>query len=188
MNSRPLQPEASSGTVRALFKLAMEAERQAFLFYEALSRGFATSPDVAAFWQGMMEDELNHISLLCEIADALPSSVLSRPADVQTLNAAQRVAAYLGELRLRSIRDLHDACDAAHDKEDSEINHLFLLLAQEFISLDDRRAFYSSEIRDHQAKLSDFSRAHRARRGGKNILFASTSQKHSATQVPGDER
>jgi hypothetical protein len=176
MKAQASKPEPKTGTVRDLFGHAMEAERHAFLFYEMLVRGFAGSPDIAAFWRGMMEDELKHIQHLGEIADSLPVTVLARAADPSALDMARRISTRLGKLRILSIRDLDDACEAAHEKEDSEINHLFMLLAQNFIAIEDRRAFYSSEIEHHQARLASFSRTYGDRDQRRRILFVLSSQ------------
>jgi len=142
-------------TFAAVFELAIQAERSAAEFFLMLAEGFSHVPGLPAFWEGMARDEVHHEKALEEIRESLPNDQLLLPADYELLKMAwglQRVLA-----REPAIETLEDAYQTAHELENSEVNTLFQLLANRFISSEKRKQVYLSEIRDHVAKLLDFS-------------------------------
>ena len=59
---------------------------------------------------------------------------------------------------MQVIHTLEDAYETAHEVEYSEVNALFVLLAQRFIVQEDRKKIYLAEIREHMAKLNKFTK------------------------------
>lgn len=155
MNDRSVNVSDQTKTIEAVFKFAIHAEQQAAEFYRMLAEGFTHVSGLPAFWRGLMEDEVKHAEALEKICGSLTSDQLMLPADGLLLERARGVQKTLDGIQ--SIQTLEDAYITAHALENSEVNALFVLLTLRFVSKEDRRKFYQSEIQYHQAKLQVFS-------------------------------
>lgn len=148
-------PESTS--LGALFALAIRAERHAQALYERLAGCFVELPEVAEFWLGLAADEAQHAASVERMRAALSDEQLSAPADAELLDKARAMEPWLRVGVTDAIRTLQDAYELAHDLEFSEVNHVFLCLAERSIPRSERRDLYFETVERHQRKLLDFS-------------------------------
>jgi hypothetical protein len=139
-----------------LFEMAVQAEQAGMSLYLALVQKFLHSPQVTAFWQGMLEDEITHARELERIRGSLSPDMLNAPADPGLLQKAGRACDRMILDRLGSVADLDDAYQLANEFEHSEVNTVFASLTADFTSEDEKARFASDELQLHLAKLMDF--------------------------------
>ena len=139
-----------------LFEMAVQAEKTAMNLYLTLVQKFLHLPEVTAFWQGMLEDEITHARELESIRGSLNSEVLNAPADPSLLEKAHKACDCAILDKLESVADLDDAYELANEFEHSEVNTVFAALITDFTGLDDKARFASNELQVHLAKLMDF--------------------------------
>jgi hypothetical protein len=144
-------------TIEHLFEYMIEIEYKAAHFYETLSKLFSHVPGLTVFWQGLVEDEIRHATVLQEIGKLLtPEKHLSR-SDKKIWDDVARIQRKLSKDLIGAINTLDDAYELAHDLEFSEVNAVFIFLAAECVPSDERKRFVRHEIEQHQKKLLDFS-------------------------------
>lgn len=156
-------------TIDAVFEQAIKAELRSAELYKHMAEGFSHSPGISEFWNGLRKDEVTHAKALKEIRKTLTDEHLAGNAEVDLATKARAVERFFEDLP--PITTLQDAYEIAHDLEYTEINVLFLLLIKQFISSEDRKRFFVSEIWDHQAKLVSFSVRFGGCEGRKEIRF-----------------
>ncbi len=170
------QPSEST-TLGALFALAIRAEQHAQALYERLAECFAELPEVAEFWLDLARDEAQHAASVGRMRAALSEAQLGAPADPELIDKASAVEPWLRVSVTGTIRTLQDAYELAHDLEFSEVNHVFLCLAERSIPRIERRDLYFETVERHQKKLLDFSQ----RFGGTTWRQGIAAQHPSAT-------
>ena len=106
----------------------------------------------------MIKDELDHAKWSSEIKESLSKKQLLSPPNYEMILKAENVKFLLNRNLAKKIDNLDEAYEIAHLIESSEINNLFRLLANKFISSEDRKHFLLSEINEHQKKIMDFSK------------------------------
>lgn len=143
-------------TVEQLFKHSIEIEYKAAHIYETLSKLFSHVPGLTGFWQGLMEDERRHVTILQEIQKLLTPEQLLAHSDQKMWEAVAGIQRKLSEDLVGAINTLDDAYELAHELEFSEVNAVFQFLAAECVPSDERKQFVRSEIEQHQKKLLDF--------------------------------
>jgi hypothetical protein len=139
-----------------LFETALQAEQAGMNLYLALVQKFLHSPQVTAFWQGMLEDEITHARELEAIRSSLSPEVLDAPADASLLQKARKACDCTISAGLESVTNLDDAYQLANEFEHSEVNTVFASLTADFTGEDEKARFASNELQLHLAKLMDF--------------------------------
>lgn len=143
-------------TMENLFNLAFEIEKKLVDFYCRLRNMFSHMPRVEDFWLGLRDDEIDHITKLQEIRGILKPKQLSAPADEYILKKAEHVLEILSSDRWKSIGDLNEAYELAHEWENFEANQVFLFLTVKCIPDKERRKLVEVVIEDHLEKLIGF--------------------------------
>jgi rubrerythrin len=141
-----------------LFKLADEIERLQQDFYSQLVDIFSHVPEVSNFWKDMEKDELTHTQALKRIIDSITPDQLLAPARPSIVLKATVVLGTSVADRVKSITNLNDAYEMAHDQESSELNMVYDFLVVEFSLSDDIKRFALAELEKHVQKLIDFPR------------------------------
>ncbi len=143
-------------TFADIFENAILAEEKMKEYYLALAARFKRFAEISAFWKGMADDEEQHAGILKNIRASLPGNVLFSLAEAKMASISGKIS--LSPLRdmLKTVRDLDDAYETAHEWESSELNALFMLLASKFIDVAERKNFTKELLKSHVAKLKDF--------------------------------
>lgn len=164
-----MQPDGSR-TVADVFTLAIEVELKAGKLYELLAGMFGHEPAVAAFWNGMKDDEVDHAEILRKAFAELSAAKASSPDQlgiwVRLLTMKRRIERCAPE----DFRTLEDAYEVAHELEYSEVNGIFELLASGLTSADSKVALVDANIARHQSKLIEFTRNYGGRAWRQTIL------------------
>lgn len=137
-------------------QFAIWSERSTAALYRSFALGFSHYPVAADFWREMTKDELQHAMALQHLQRCLAPDVLEQPADDEITGAVS----HLGKLMIspQSIVTLEHAYQAAHERENSELNALSMRLVAEFApDIQVRRRHTVDTIR-HTMKLFAFSR------------------------------
>ena len=146
----------SKDTIEAVFESAIEIENKAADIYRKFSQLFSHIQDVSDFWQGLTEDEMQHANTLQDIRKPLTSEQVLSPCDKDLSAKVAEIQLMQSEVLTRSIKNLDDAFELAHELEFSELNAIFKLLATEFVPSEERKQFLVSGVTKHQQKLKDF--------------------------------
>lgn len=141
----------------AVFGRAISIELQVADIFSRIGRLFSHVPELSGFWQELSEDEVRHATSLTAVRDMVDPAKLLTQCDHELWDNVAQVQRMLDRDLVGPINLLNDAYELAHDLEFSEVNAIFKLLAAEFVPSDARTQFVTSEIAQHQAKLSDFS-------------------------------
>jgi rubrerythrin len=153
--------QSGDKTVAALLGMAITAENATEKLYLGLAQKFSHLPQVADFWQAMMQDEIAHARGLEKIRNTLTPEQLRGPVDPLILQQAQRIARLPVEQNLKSIATLEDAYQLTHDLENSELNTVFEFIVSEFMAEESVKELVMSQLREHIARLSKFPDAFR---------------------------
>jgi hypothetical protein len=140
----------------ALFEIAIGAEQAGMSLYLGLVQRFLHVPEIAGFWQDMLEDEITHAKELERVRHSLKPDLLQVPADPVLLQKASEACDCTILDKLESVADLDDAYQLANEFEHSEVNTVFAALMTDFTGQDDKARFASNELQLHLAKLVDF--------------------------------
>jgi rubrerythrin len=152
----------TTNTIEWLFERAISFESKACDFYATLAELFGHTPKVRHFWEEMSNDESRHVDMLREIRNTMPRSRLSEHVGEKERSSALKVAALLkGDLVAR-VTTLGDACELAHEIENSEVNAIFRILAVDSVADRSRREFLSAQIDEHLERLMGFSQEFKA--------------------------
>jgi hypothetical protein len=144
-------------TKGTLFDLALDAEKAGMDLYLNLVKRFVHMPDVAEFWQGMLNDKIQHATELERIRSSLNAELLQNPAEEEHIQKARKAHDFQMHDKLQSVENLDDAYKLAGEFEHSEVNTVFRLIMDEFLDDERKRKFALAELRLHLAKLADFS-------------------------------
>lgn len=148
-------PHKSVGNV---IQCAIDAENEAREIYLQLSRMFAHVPGVSEFWQDLAHDEAKHAYALLKVRKSLSDEQIAAPADEHIVNNIASVVSVQNGISLDTVKTLDEAYEIAHELEYSEMNHIFECLAAGFIKQEDKKRILLSELREHQNKLTHFTR------------------------------
>jgi rubrerythrin len=146
-------------TTNALFDLAIGAEIEAMHLYNGLAKRFSHHPEVANFWHGMLQDEIEHAQHLERVRSYLKSDQLQAPADQSLIEKAKNISRISVEEGLSSVETLDDAYELANEFEHSEVNRVFTFLMSELVPDEQKRKFAFAELQQHLSKLMDFSKS-----------------------------
>ena len=145
-------------TVASLFNRAINIEYTICNLYHKLSKLFSHVSKISTFWEQLIDDEKTHAKTLKEILNSLTDEQLTAPPNKQIWEHANKIETSLKKDIIGEIKNLDDAYELAHELEHSEINSIFKFLTMDLIHSDKRKRMISSEIRNHQQKLSHFSK------------------------------
>ncbi len=143
-------------TFEEIFENAIEIEKTAGQMYEKFAELFSDFPKAVYFWKGMKKDESDHAKWLIEIKESLSDKKLSSSPDYDMILKIHQINSLLDKYSSKKVENLDEAYELSHEIESSEVNNLFMLLANKFISSEDRKKLLLSEINDHQQKIVDF--------------------------------
>ena len=159
----------SQKTIERLIETAIDVELQIASLYEAFSDMFPQVPGLAAFWNSMKRDEMEHVTILEETRGLLTSEKLSAEAPSKTWDDIFGVQSMLKQNQLETIHTLDDAYELAHEIESSEANAILELLSFEAFARAKRRQLVHLIIDHHLEKLTDFSRSFGDRESRKRV-------------------
>ena len=148
----------SNKTIEKLFEIAISIEYEAANLYEKFSKLFSHVPDIAEFWDGMQEYEIQHASILQNIRNALSLGELLTHATHEMWQDIHKTQHFFSTQLVRPINTLEDAYQLAHAIEFSELNGIFQFLASDLMPYDKQKEFIIANILKHQQKIIDFSR------------------------------
>jgi len=147
----------SKDTIEVIFERAIEIEYKLAYLYKEFTQLFSHIQDISVFWKGLTADEVKHAKTLKDVRKALTHEQLLSSCDKEILEKIAGIQRLQSEILSKSVKNLDDAYELAHELEFSEINAVFKLLATEFVPSEKRKQFVASEIEQHQQKLMDFS-------------------------------
>ena len=139
-----------------IFQSAIEIEKVAGKIYRIFTDLFSDFNKIADFWKGMNKDEIGHANWLLEVKESVSEEELSSYADYELILKVHSIKRLLDECLKKEIENLDEAYELANEIESSEINNLFRLLTNKFISSEDKKRIISSEVNEHQLKIMDF--------------------------------
>jgi rubrerythrin len=143
-------------TIGKIFDKAIKIEETAGRIYKRFAELFSDFPKIASFWEEMNKDELNHAKWLSEVKKALSEEqLLSRP-NHELILKSENVLFLLKRNSAKGIHNLDEAYEVTRRIESSEMNYLFELLGDKFVSLEDKKNSLISKINEHQKKITDF--------------------------------
>jgi rubrerythrin len=153
-----------------LFEFAKGLENGAHQLYCEFARMFSHHPDAARIFRTLAEDEKTHALELENVRSGLAADQLRQSCDSELVQMAQRLSQFSVEQTIRSIANLDDAFEAAHDLENAEVNELFRLLATKSVTSGTRRRFVDSEISLHLSRLDEFTQLSLDRNARRQIV------------------
>jgi N-acetyl-gamma-glutamylphosphate reductase len=143
-----------------VFKLADDIEILQQEFYSRLVDIFSHVPEVSNFWKDMEKDEVIHSQALQRIVDSVPHDQLRSLATPYIVASASKVLEMSADDRVKSIKNLDDAYEMAHEQERSELNMVYNFLVVHFSLSNDIKRFALAELEKHVQKLTDFTATH----------------------------
>ncbi len=144
-------------SVGELFELSILVEKIMRDYYFGLTEKFSHLPQIQAFWQGMADDEIEHIQELENSRKEIGPEKLSLPASPELFVKISSGLGFSVPDMLGKVKNLDDAYEFSHELEYSEANAIFKFLATKFISSLERERFVTEIIARHMKKLMDFS-------------------------------
>ena len=144
-------------TTGNLFKLAVGTENGAAAVYGNFAKLFGYMPQIAAFWSGLHDDELEHAATLQNIYNKLSGEQLSAPPDNALWNTVLEAQHLLDRAPAAAIKTLDDAYEFAHELEFSEVNSIFKFLTSNYVVSEEQEKLLDMQIARHLKKLMDFS-------------------------------
>jgi rubrerythrin len=143
-----------SGTVDALFDLAIDLEHRAAELYEVLATKFEHEPPVAEFWREYAEEERTHARTLTSIRSRIGEDVLAGEGDERMMNYARKEMDRAVDQTVAQISNLDEAYELANDLEVGETNAIFEFLIDEYAVAQEARGFLRSQLKEHVTKIA----------------------------------
>lgn len=117
-------------TLADLFRMAIQLEESAQVFYTQLSSLFAGCPDAADYWRQYADEEAEHAGWLDRLRKECSPERLADPADPFYLLVARELLSHSLEEALDRVSHLGDAYQLALQIENSETNAIFNFLVE----------------------------------------------------------
>jgi rubrerythrin len=143
-------------TIQVLFELAISWETQARDLYVKFANLFNHEPTVSAFWIQLSKDESGHIHVLKNILNNISTEKRLMEVGNERWNSVTRVEGLIKEASTRKVLSLSDAYELAHQLEMSEVNTLFKILVNDYLSDEEGHKFMLSEVTKHIERLMRF--------------------------------
>ncbi len=159
----------TENTIERLFELAIELEYQTADIYKKFAKLFSHVPGLPAFWQGLHDDEIQHVVTLQNIRKSLKPEQLLVCTPTEIWDSVIRNQRIIRKDPLDSITTLNDAYELAHELESFEVNTIFSFLALNIIPPGMPEDNNYLKILKHQQKLMDFCRFFGDRKWRKEI-------------------
>jgi hypothetical protein len=141
-------------TIGELNDLAIALEHSVELLYRELAVMFAHEPEVAQFWTLMANEEVGHAKWLEELRNSLEEHQLRKQVDSRFSEAAWTLLQTSPKARLRKVKNLDEAYDAARDFESSETNAIFDFLISDYLLATRAREFLRNQVGIHVERLN----------------------------------
>ena len=135
---------------------AASFEKTSAEFYARLVAGFSYLPGVAAFFDEMRREEIDHEKAVMSVRAALPAAELAAEAPLELSLNLVNIQKLLDLVLGYAIENLHDAYELSYQLEFSEVNSVFKLLLTQVAPREKREAFLDMSLDGHQHKLDDF--------------------------------
>lgn len=145
--------ENSDLTLGRLIELAMEMEKQAFLFYEALEGNFRDKKDFVGCLSGIKEDELMHHRVLVDIKRSLSDTRLASPVTQVSIKRVVDVLQFLEDLNYPELDDEEKAVAAIQTLEAVEFDVVMDFVDADEIDFEFTREFLKNESLDHGNRI-----------------------------------
>jgi len=150
INSKP------ENTIERLFELAIELEYKTADIYERFSTLFQHIPELPAFWQGLHDDEIQHVITLQNVRKSLTFEQLLVCPPTEFRESVMKIQRIISKDVFESINNLNDAYELANELEFFKTNTIFNFLTSKIIPSGKSVEIDYSGIVKHQQKLMDF--------------------------------
>ncbi len=146
----------TENTIGKLFVLAIELEYKTADIYEKFAKLFPHVPGLPAFWQGLRDDEIQHVITLQNVSTSLtPEQLLVCPPK-EMWDSALKSQQIISKDLIGAITNLNDAYELAHELEFFEANTIFNFLTSKIIHSGKPEEIDYLAIVKHQQKLMNF--------------------------------
>ncbi len=146
----------SENTIERLFELAIEFEYKTADVYKRFAKLFPHVPRLPAFWQGLHDDEIQHVITLQNVRELLTLEQRLACPPTEIWESVVKIQRIITRDLFRSIKNLNDAYELAHELEFIEANTLFSFLTSKIIFSGNPAEIDYLAIVKHQKKLMDF--------------------------------
>lgn len=144
------------GTLRELFSISINAEKEARELYINLSSMFGAPPEARDFFQSLASDEAEHIRVLEHVRDSLSANTLDGPAPARAFALARGFLRYTAGNAVRKIKTLEDAYQAVVNFEFSELNRMRQILLDLHITDKEKKRKLNESLQAHLDRISAF--------------------------------
>ncbi len=139
-----------------IFERVIETKMKVGQMYNQFARMFSHVPEVNDFWKKMNLNQVAHADWLKETKESLSrEQILSLP-EVELVLKTHSIRNLFDKHSKKEIGTLHDAYEVAHEIESSDVNDLFKILTNEFISSEKKREFILDAIDKQQEQIKYF--------------------------------
>ncbi len=136
-----------------IFEKAIETKKRVGQIYRQFARLFSHIPEVEDFWRKMNINQITHADWLKEIKESLSEEQILSLPQVELVLKTHAIKDLFEKHSKKEIGNLHDAYEVAHEIESSEVNSLFKMLSNEFISSEKKKKFILAEIDEHRRQI-----------------------------------
>lgn len=143
-------------TLKELFEHAIQLELQAGRIYRELADRFAHHQQAATLWQALAADEDAHAEMLTQALESVPADKLANQAPAAVWAKVAEILRLMSRKPQRTITNLADAYELAHQLEHSEINAVFEFLSVDVVPGKIEREFVRTQVIVHQQRLTEF--------------------------------
>lgn len=140
-------------TLGRLIELAMQMEKQAFVFYDTLEQNFSDNAEFVGCLTGIKEDELMHYRVLSEIRQSLSDVRLESEVSAESIKRLTDVLAFLDDLDMNALKDEDTAVEAIQTLEAVEFDVVMDFVDAEEIAFKFTREFLKNESLDHANRI-----------------------------------
>ncbi len=136
--------------------LAIELEYKTAAIYEKFAKLFQHVPGLPAFWQGLRDDEIQHVITLQNVSKSLTSKQLLVCPPKEMWDSVLKYQQIVNRDSIVAINNLNDAYEFAHELEFFEANTIFNFLTSKAIPSGKPEGIDCLAIAKHQQKLMNF--------------------------------
>lgn len=140
-------------TLGQLIDRAMEMERLAYDFYEALEKKYENNTDFVRCLSEIKEDERQHLRVLNEIRQSLSEVRLETKVTIDAMHRLTDVVAFLKHLDVAELETTDDVCDAIRKLEAVEFDVVMGFVGLEEIDFEFTREYLANETVEHGQKI-----------------------------------
>jgi pterin-4a-carbinolamine dehydratase len=138
-----------------ILERAIDTKKKVGQIYLRFAELFSHVPEVENFWKRMNFNQTTHADWLKEIKESLTEEQILSLPEVEWVLKTHSIKNLFDKHSAKEIDNLHDAYLIAHEIEFSEVNELFKMLSNEFISSEEKRNIILNAIDIHQQQIMD---------------------------------